>query len=477
MLEELTLQAPLVLPEQGARQLQLVLSEPDEQGRRELRIYSREERSEEDEQGQEGFTLHAQGSLATLADPVPSELERLGGEPWPPPAAQALETEFLYDRLAEAGYNYGPAFQGLSAAWQTADEIYAEVALEQEHALEAQGFQVHPALLDAAFHALVFKTREHRQAGEVGIPFSFSGVRLYGRGASSLRVRLGAGAQGGVSVLALDSAGAPLLAIDSIVSRPVEQAALKTQTQAARDLYELRWSELSSASPNGARAKVALLGFGEEAIPGLEGSRHEDLAALEASLEQGASAPELVLLEAQSLAEGTAEASLAQEVHALTARTLELLQAFLSSEPLQEARLCLITDGALAITAKESPNLAQAALVGLMRSAHSEHPERFALIDTDHSDASLGALYGALVTDEPELALRQGSLHAQGGAGQDRGGSLLTPTPRALAPDHAARRHAGGVSLAPTPGGEAAARGRARCGSRCAPPGSTSATC
>ena len=37
---------------------------------------------------------------------------------------------------------------------------------------------------------------------------------------------------------------------------------------------------------------------------------------------------------------------------------------------------------------------------------------RFCLIDTDGSDASRGAFYGALASDEPELVLREGSLYA-----------------------------------------------------------------
>ena len=42
----------------------------------------------------------------------------------------------------------------------------------------------------------------------------------------------------------------------------------------------------------------------------------------------------------------------------------------------------LITEGALAVAEDEPPNLTQAALPGLLRSAHSEHPERFCLIES-----------------------------------------------------------------------------------------------
>ncbi|HWX45336.1 MAG TPA: type I polyketide synthase, partial [Solirubrobacteraceae bacterium] len=59
----------------------------------------------------------------------------------------------------------------------------------------------------------------------------------------------------------------------------------------------------------------------------------------------------------------------------------------------------------------EAPNLTQAALVGLLRSAHSEHPDRFALLDTDGSETTRDSLWGALLEGEPEVALRRGALN------------------------------------------------------------------
>ncbi|MEK8170191.1 polyketide synthase dehydratase domain-containing protein [Streptomyces sp. M19] len=48
------------------------------------------------------------------------------------------------------GYGFGPAFQGLRAAWRRGDELFAEVTLAEEYATD--GFGLHPALLDAALH-------------------------------------------------------------------------------------------------------------------------------------------------------------------------------------------------------------------------------------------------------------------------------------------------------------------------------------
>ena len=153
--------------------------------------------------------------------------------------------------------------------------------------------------------------------------------------------------------------------------------------------------------------------------------RHPDLAALEQSVEQGAPAPALVLIEAHTIvrppgnerevvdasALAESEGGLAEGIHQATARLLELLQAWASSKQLTQARLLLVTENAVVVERGEAPNLAQAALVGLMRSAQSEHPGRFGVVDLDRSETSRGSLYGALVSDEPELALREGSTY------------------------------------------------------------------
>ena len=101
---------------------------------------------------------------------------------------------------------------------------------------------------------------------------------------------------------------------------------------------------------------------------------------------------------------------LAGAVHGLTVCVLGLLQGFLALEGLGEARLVLITRGALAVRVGEAPDLLQAALPGLLRSACVEHPGRLSLIDVDASEASVGVLVGALVSEEPEVALRGGEL-------------------------------------------------------------------
>ena len=93
-----------------------------------------------------------------------------------------------------------------------------------------------------------------------------------------------------------------------------------------------------------------------------------------------------------------------------TEEVVSLAQRWIASEALSDSRLVLLTEGALAASEEESADPVQASIWGLLRAAASEHPGRFALIDTDGSDASAQALGQALIQDaESQLALREGT--------------------------------------------------------------------
>ncbi|WP_206433934.1 polyketide synthase dehydratase domain-containing protein, partial [Streptomyces sp. ADI95-17] len=144
-LDELTLEAPLVLSERIDTQVQVVVGAPDdESGRRALTVYSR---SSDDMRAE--WTRHAEG---VLSDDAGTRGAGEGLAVWPPRDAVELHTADVYDRLAAQGLDYGPVFQGLQSVWKRDDEVFAEVALPD--GLEAGGFGLHPALFDAALHTM-----------------------------------------------------------------------------------------------------------------------------------------------------------------------------------------------------------------------------------------------------------------------------------------------------------------------------------
>jgi acyl transferase domain-containing protein/acyl carrier protein len=395
LLEELVLEAPLILQERAAVQLRVTVAEPDEDGRREVAIYSRPEAGGGD--GEREATCHARGTLtaaATAASLAPFPAQ------WPPPGAEPVAVDALYARLAEAGYDYGPVFQGLRAAWRAGDEVFAEVALGDEHADGAQGFGIHPALLDATLHGGLGLLE---QGSAAQLPFSWSGVRLAHSGVSRVRVRISSAGDAALRVDLAGEAGEPVASVEKLAFRPVDQ----TQLEAARrtrssSLFELDWTAVTAVGQTGSGpASVAILG--ELAGPGVA---YEDLGALEQALAGGPPLPDVVVIAVQS-AEAAGEA---QAARAVAEQTLGLLQRWLASERLADARLVVVTRNAIGV-ADEAPDLAVAPVWGLVRSAQSEHPDRFVLVDVDDTDR--GVDWGSLVDlDEPQVAVREGHMLA-----------------------------------------------------------------
>ncbi len=442
VIEELALERPLLFGEDGAVQVQLSVSERDEAGKRSIGVYSRAQDVVDEfvvdglERGTGGWVRHVSGVLVGPEDAGAGDVSLNGGrgvggsmfdgfagEVWPPVGARELDTEFLYDRLAETGYNYGPTFQGLRSAWLLGEELYGEVVLESERSLGSgttEGFGVHPALFDATLHAVFLRALDE-QASEIEVPFAFSGVRLVGReGASVLRVRLSRNAENAkaLSLVALDEDGAPVLSIDALETRAIDQAQLQSAGAgpAAHDaLFEIQWVELQGVSPGDApRLSTIVLGERLE-VPGIELERYRDLRAVkDAILSAGVEPPGVILLEASPLPpQGELDLDgLAGSVHALAERTLDLLKEAIADDALSEARLLLVTQDALAVLDGETPSLLQGALLGLMRSAQSEHPGRFGVIDLDGTDASRESIVAAIASEEPEIALRDGRIHA-----------------------------------------------------------------
>src|SRR6185437_7669464 len=103
---------------------------------------------------------------------------------------------------------------------------------------------------------------------------------------------------------------------------------------------------------------------------------------------------------------------LLQATHAGVQRMRLLLQEWLSHRQLADLRLVLVTRGAMAVIAEETPELVAASVWGLVRSAQSEHPGRFQLLDLDPASGGAELPWSALLAlDEPQLALRQSVVH------------------------------------------------------------------
>ncbi|MGX7828815.1 type I polyketide synthase [Actinokineospora sp. 24-640] len=337
--DELTIEAPLVLGDGDPVALQVSVSAADEHGRRLLAVHSRSGGDR---------VRHAAGVLATRE---PVEVER--HESWPPPGAVAVDPAELYDRLAAAGYHYGPAFQGVRAGWrrggdgagESATEVFAEVEVP-----DVAGFVLHPALLDAALHPGL------PDAAPLLLPFAWTGVTALTTGASVLRVRLTRTAPDTMALQATDEHGRPVARVEQLSLRPVAAELLGTSAS----LFGVEWAEV--------------------ALTGAPGADH-DVLDLESP---GAADPDAV--------------------RRLTHRALAVLRA-----ADDDTRLVVRTRGAVGPGADDP---AAAAVWGLVRSAQSEDPGRFVLLDVDGTTESAAVVDAALGSGEPQLALRAGVAYA-----------------------------------------------------------------
>ncbi|ANH94588.1 polyketide synthase [Streptomyces sp. SAT1] len=414
--EELTLEAPLVLPAGGAVALQLTVGSPDASGTRPLTVHARAA----DDGPDAPWTRHASGLLTSAEDPGPADpAEPADPAAWPPPGAVPLDTEGVYDRFADGGFAYGPAFQGLRAAWRLGDEVYAVASLPQEQQQAAAAFGLHPALLDAALHALVFDVLEGPAQG--WLPFSWNGVRLHASGATELRLRLTPTGRDAVAVRATDATGRPVLSARSLVLRPVSPGRFRAaRTGHHEELFRPEWQALPERAGTAAGTvsgpdSWAVLGTGDPLPPGaapLPGRTVTDLAALSALLDEGAPPPRLVLAPCPPApASYTTPGALREAVHDGLGTVLALLRDWLADERLTGSRLVLVTAGAVPVTGDDVPDPAQAALWGLVRSAQTENPDRFVLLDLDAHEIPPAVLAEALASGEPQLAIRAGAVH------------------------------------------------------------------
>ncbi|WSK75640.1 type I polyketide synthase [Amycolatopsis sp. NBC_01286] len=372
VVKELTLERPLVLPNDTTVAVQLRVGAPDAAGQRDLRLYAKADGAK--------WERHGEGLLGRQ----PADPEPIGA--WPPEGAELVSHSGHYATLVERGLRYGPAFQGLRAVWRRGDDVFAEVACP----VDTRGFAVHPALLDAALHALGFGTGGPVADGPM-LPFSWTEVTAHATRPAALRVRLRGAVGGSVRLDVADGDGAPVLSVGSLVLRPAT-----ARGDVPRDaLFRTKWVEVP-ATGNTAPGGIVAVGLDTGRFPAFT-----DLNALRAAVTAGQPVPSAVLVGASG-----------DSVREATHRALALVQWWQVFPEFVASKLVFLTSGAVAARGGDDvADLAGAAVTGLVRSVQTEEPGRFVLLDA--ADVTPLTVAAALGTGEPELALRGGVLLAR----------------------------------------------------------------
>jgi acyl transferase domain-containing protein len=357
LLDELTLHTPLVLADGAGARVQVVVEAADDAGRRAVSVHAQPDGGE--------WVRNADGVLSARAPEPESDLTV-----WPPEGAQEVEIGDVYGDLRGRGYDYGPAFQGLTALWRRGDEVFAEVALPAEAEADAERFGLHPALLDAALHAVWYGPFLDGMDG-AAMPFAWSGVSLSAVGATALRVRMTSCRADTVSLTLADPAGAPVASVDSLLLRPMPTDAPGMSTDS---MFRVDWQRVSAEPDRSARWALV-----------------DDLADVPAD-------PDVVFLRCPA----------GPDARQVTGAVLGVLKEWLAGERYGLATLVLVTGEAIGTEPGERlGGLVQSGVWGLVRTAQTENPGRFGLLDVDTEQVPWDEL-AALVVQEPQLALRSG---------------------------------------------------------------------
>jgi pimaricinolide synthase PimS3 len=386
-IEELTMEAPLVLPEKGGVRVEVVVGAEDGP-RRPVSVYSLPDYAAPDTP----WTRHAHGSLT---EPSPAPARRAE---WPPEGATPIDVTDRYDELVAQGFDYGPLFRGLRAAWSLGDDILAEVAVPEE--ARAGEFGLHPAVLDAALHTIGLAGPT---ADRPVLPFAWTGVELHATGAAALRVRISPAGENAVSITGTDESGGPVLSVGSLALRPITEGRIGTSTMDG-SLYRVDWIPWSAEHTAAVLPSCGILGDDDlglaQAIE--EAQRHENFAVLQTS----DIVPEVVFAPFHSTTKGSP-----QDAREAVHRLLALAQDWVADERFAGSRLVITTKGAIATAPDEgADDLIHAALWGVIRTAQLEYPGTFFTVDVEDADIPMREVLAAVYADEPGIAVRQGKL-------------------------------------------------------------------
>ncbi|MGV9317294.1 type I polyketide synthase, partial [Streptomyces sp. NPDC003691] len=272
---------------------------------------------------------------------------------------------------------------------------------------------LHPTLLDTTLHLLPLLHSDRAR-----LPFSWRGVTVFQEGVTELRVRISTTGPETVRVEMFDTLNRPVALIEALTVRSVTPARLAQLIGANPDpLHRVDW--VAPREPVDADAAQdahwAVVGAGAEELgtaltpADVVAAQHADLAALGRAVERGAAVPDIVLAAVPDTGAGPHDPVPA--ARAATGAALELLQGWLSADWARASRLVLVTRGAVATEAGEDvAALAAAPVWGLLRSALTEHPRQFGVVDTDGTEESARVLAAAVAAGEDQVAVRSGTV-------------------------------------------------------------------
>jgi myxalamid-type polyketide synthase MxaE and MxaD len=460
-LKDIEFRKALFLPEGGTHTIQVILSQGAD-GAASFHIYSCPGGVVHSGQS---WMLHATGKVCLQQDNSiitpeagPETLTQMRTR-----CAEKISGQDYYRRLRESGIHYGPFFQSIAQLWRNNGDVLGEVQVPDGPEAEFNGFQIHPAILDAGLQILgAAVAAEATENGRQGIylPTRIDQFRVHGRPGRHLwshtRVQHREAHATTGEVHLLDEAGRVAVEIQGLRFEYLDEDTARAAVDNLDDwLYEFQWQpkERVAGKPSAPASRASWLIFtdsggvgnalsallaarGERSILVAAGEsfaqtdgkhyrirpeRPEDIRRLfEAAL--GSDQPGcrgIVHLWSLDVArpEETTVASLNAAQTLGCGSVLLLVQELARTESPDLPRLWLITQGAQAAGEKPAPlSVAQSPLWGLGRVIAQEHPTFWGgLVDLEPGHPTLRDVAAHQLWEEissadgeDQLAFRQG---------------------------------------------------------------------
>lgn len=187
LLEEVTIDKGLFLPEGSTQTVQLVISDKTTSGAS-FRFFSRPASETPQEpplrqRSEQAWTLHAMGMIRT------NQTELAAKDHPTPEIIRARCPEIIsgaehYQLAEQQSVQYGPTFQGVEQIWRHAERGEAIGQLRLTESVAQLAYQIHPALLDACLQVLAGTLHgqdRERAEGDLYLPVSVGSIALYNR--------------------------------------------------------------------------------------------------------------------------------------------------------------------------------------------------------------------------------------------------------------------------------------------------------
>ncbi|NVO12315.1 MAG: polyketide synthase dehydratase domain-containing protein, partial [Bacteroidales bacterium] len=158
------------------KQVSIALFENDKDKRIDFEIYS----LDKDAEGGLHDILHCQGQAEFIRKPLPAkiDIEQLKGQM----RQGRLEAPNLYAMFTEAGFNYGPAHQGITSILLGENQLLAQLHLPSVIGNtngNTNGYLLHPSLMDSALQATVGLIADlNHLPSKPSVPFVLETLRI-----------------------------------------------------------------------------------------------------------------------------------------------------------------------------------------------------------------------------------------------------------------------------------------------------------